>query len=61
MRSIMATALSATIALPSITVQALSAAMLDQVLNGFTKEPLENGDLAKLGNEVLKREAKAQV
>ena len=61
MRSAMATVLGATISLPSIPVQALSAAMLDQVLNGFTKEPLDNEDLAKLGNEVLKREAKAQV
>jgi hypothetical protein len=34
---------------PSITVTEIAAAMLDQVVNGFEKEPLRNEDLVRIG------------
>lgn len=36
-----------------IGVRELAAAMVDQVSNGFEKEPLENADLARIGKKVL--------
>ena len=39
------------VTLPSIDVTDLSNAMLDQVVNGFTKEPLLNEDLVQLGKK----------
>ncbi|KIW24019.1 uncharacterized protein PV07_09758 [Cladophialophora immunda] len=39
--------------LPSVTVVDVSAAMLDQVLNGFEKDPLQNQDLVRIGQRVL--------
>ncbi|KIX99664.1 uncharacterized protein Z520_04299 [Fonsecaea multimorphosa CBS 102226] len=41
------------ISLPSVSVVDISAAMLDQVLNGFEKDPLENKDLIRIGQRVL--------
>ncbi|CAM1510689.1 Fc.00g010240.m01.CDS01 [Cosmosporella sp. VM-42] len=38
---------------------AISAAMIDQVLHGFEKEPLANDDLARIGQEVLKKQETA--
>jgi len=31
----------------------ISAVMLDQVVNGFDKEPLENEDMVRIGRRVL--------
>ncbi len=45
--------------LSNITVQGLSAAMIDQAIKGFEKEPLMNGDLARLGEQALKSAAKS--
>ena len=42
------------ISMPSVTVTECSAAMLDQVANGFEKEPLVNKDLIRIGRRVLK-------
>jgi hypothetical protein len=39
--------------LPSIGNVEISAAMLDQVLNGFEKDPLVNDDLVRIGRKVL--------
>jgi hypothetical protein len=36
-----------------IGVKEVAAAMVDQVSNGFLKEPLENADLMRIGKEVL--------
>lgn len=40
--------------MPSVTVTEFSAAMIDQVVNGFEKEPLMNEDLVRIGRRVLK-------
>jgi hypothetical protein len=37
----------------SVSVTECSAAMLDQVVNGFDKEPLENEDLVSIGRRAL--------
>jgi len=39
--------------LPSLSVVEMSAAMLDQVLNGFEKDPLTNEDLVRIGRRAL--------
>ncbi|KAF7336825.1 putative nucleoside-diphosphate-sugar epimerase [Mycena venus] len=39
--------------LPSVTIEEVSAAMLHQVLHGFQKEPLLNGDLVEIGQQAL--------
>lgn len=36
-----------------IGIKEVAAAMVDQVSNGFEKEPLENADLVKIGKKVL--------
>jgi len=38
---------------PNISVNEVAAAMLDQILNGFEKDPLMNDDLARIGKAVL--------
>jgi hypothetical protein len=38
---------------PLINVSEVAAAMLDQVDNGFEKEPLENDDLIRIGKKAL--------
>jgi len=40
--------------LPNISVVDISAAMLDQVLNGFEKDPLMNDDLVRIGQKALR-------
>jgi hypothetical protein len=45
--------------LPRISVGEVAAAMLDQVVKGFEKEPLHNDDLARIGAGVLKERTKA--
>jgi hypothetical protein len=52
-RSIMAFALKMIASLPSVSVSECSATMLDQVVNGFEKEPLANEDLVRIGRGVL--------
>lgn len=44
-RILFATAMSWIASVPSITVSQISVAMLDQVVNGFEKDPLLNDDL----------------
>lgn len=39
--------------MPSISVVDICAAMLEQVLDGFEKDPLMNDDLARLGQKAL--------
>ncbi|KIW66093.1 hypothetical protein PV04_08297 [Phialophora macrospora] len=39
--------------LPAISVVDISAAMLDQVVNGFEKDPLMNEDLVRIGQKAL--------
>ena len=41
--------------LPSVDVTELSVALLDQVVNGFEREPLMNDDLVRMGKGVLER------
>ncbi|OCT47174.1 hypothetical protein CLCR_02569 [Cladophialophora carrionii] len=41
------------VSLPSITVVEIAAAMLDQVINGFEKDPLMNEDLVRIGQKAL--------
>lgn len=48
-----ATVLKYTMSVPSISVAECSAAMLHEVLHGFTKEPLENEDLVRIGGQAL--------
>jgi hypothetical protein len=38
-----------------VDVSECVAAMIDQVINGFEKEPLANADLVTIGREVLER------
>lgn len=40
--------------LPNIYVTDISIAMLDQVINGFEKEPLVNDDLVAIAQRVRK-------
>ena len=53
MRSIVAFAMRWTVSIPSVSVTECSATMLDQVVNGFDKEPLVNEDLVRIGRRVL--------
>jgi hypothetical protein len=41
-----------------VDVSECVAAMIDQVMNGFEKDPLVNADLVALGREVLERDVK---
>ena len=45
------------IPLPSVGLEELAAAMLDQVLHGFEKDPLLNADLVEIGQRALQKEA----
>jgi len=51
--SVLGSALRATNLLPSISVQEVAAAMIDQVVNGFEKDPLLNEDLRRIGAKAL--------
>jgi hypothetical protein len=44
---------------PRIPVGEVAAAMLDQVVKGFEKEPLQNEDLARIGSAVLREKQSA--
>jgi hypothetical protein len=41
---------------PRVHVSELAAAMIDQCLNGITKDPLWSNDLAKIGQCALREE-----
>jgi hypothetical protein len=41
---------------PRVHVSELAAAMIDQCLNGITKDPLWSDDLANIGQRVLRKE-----
>jgi hypothetical protein len=53
MRTVMGTALRLTMSVPNVTLQQVSAAMLEQVTKGFERDTLENEDLVKAGQQVL--------
>lgn len=53
-KTIAATALNMVMGLPKIDVGEISAAMIHQVMQGFEKEPLENADLVRIGQQALK-------
>ena len=44
---------SAVIGLPGIQLSEVAAALLDQAVNGFEKDTLDNGDLASIGQKAL--------
>ncbi|KIM96698.1 hypothetical protein OIDMADRAFT_131398 [Oidiodendron maius Zn] len=52
-RSVVAFVMKLALSMPSVTITECSAAMLDQVANGFEKEPLVNKDLVRIGRRVL--------
>jgi len=41
---------------PRVHVSELAAAMIDQCVNGITKDPLWSDDLAEIGKRVLRKE-----
>jgi hypothetical protein len=49
----------AIIGLPKVEVSEVSATLLDQAINGFTKETLENADLVEIGQRKLAGEEKS--
>ncbi|KAH6656867.1 hypothetical protein BKA67DRAFT_532110 [Truncatella angustata] len=53
-RSILGTFMRVTGAFPNVKVEEIAAAMLQQAVNGFEKEPLENADLVRIGQAALK-------
>ena len=52
-QAVLATVLKWVGVVPKVSLSEIAAAMLDQVINGFEKEPLENDDLARIGSRVL--------
>ncbi|KAI1400751.1 putative nucleoside-diphosphate-sugar epimerase [Hypoxylon fuscum] len=55
LRSITGTMIQWTVGIPSISVVDLAAVMLDQVVNGFEKEPLTPEDLVRIGRNISQR------
>lgn len=51
---IVAAALNLTGIVGNLSIKEVAAAMLQQVINGFEKEPLENEDLKRIGTAALK-------
>ena len=49
-----ATIMKYVMSLPNVDVTEISAAMLQEVVHGFEKEPLENDDLVRIGRQALK-------
>lgn len=45
--------------IPKVELSECAAAMIDQVMNGFEKDPLNNADLIRLGRKALERDGKA--
>lgn len=42
--------------LPLVELQDITAAILDQVINGFEKDTLSNDDLVQIGQKALKEQ-----
>jgi hypothetical protein len=42
---------------PAIKLEVVAAAILDQVIKGFEKDPLETADLQRIGTKVLQTTA----
>ena len=53
LKTIGATMLNLVGVFPKIDVSEVSAAMLQQVISGWEKEPLENADLVRIGRQAL--------
>lgn len=49
----MMTVLRTVIGLPKIQLRDMAAALLDQVVNGFEKDTLGNGDMIRIGQKAL--------
>lgn len=58
-RSVLGAAVRWTNVIPNVGAEELVAAMLQQVVRGFEKEPLRNEDLRRIGQEAL-REGRAE-
>jgi hypothetical protein len=56
LRSIVGAAARVTGIMPTIGIEELAAAMLQQIRDGFEKEPLMNDDLKRIGQEALAKE-----
>ncbi|KAH8900017.1 hypothetical protein GQ53DRAFT_776769 [Thozetella sp. PMI_491] len=56
LRTMMASAARALTSTPTLTVQDLSAAMIDQALKGFEKEEMSSEDLTRIGKEMLAKQ-----
>ncbi|KAI1842887.1 hypothetical protein JX266_010905 [Neoarthrinium moseri] len=52
-------ALKYTNIVPSVSVEEVAAAMLQQVVDGFEKDPLENADLIRLGKAAMQQQVKS--
>jgi len=53
LRAVMAAVMNLVGIVPNVPLKDLCAAMLDQVINGFEKEPLQNDDLHRIGQNIL--------
>ncbi|KAK4693336.1 hypothetical protein P7C71_g4045, partial [Lecanoromycetidae sp. Uapishka_2] len=53
LKTMSAMVMKSVISVPNVDIREISAAMLNQVVNGFEKEPLENEDLVRIGRKVL--------
>ncbi|MCJ1413748.1 hypothetical protein MMC32_000072 [Xylographa parallela] len=53
LRMVGATIMKYAMSVPNLTVEEISAAMLDEIINGFQKETLENDDLVRIGRQAL--------
>jgi hypothetical protein len=51
--SVLSTIGRAIIGLPKVDVSEIAATLLDQAINGFTKETLDNTDLVEIGQRKL--------
>jgi len=40
---------------PNVAIIEIAAAMLDQVITGFEKEPLQNDDLVRIGRALIQK------
>jgi hypothetical protein len=58
MKYAMGTMVRVVAGIPSINVADLAAAMLDQVINGFEKEPLMPEDLTRIAGAIPKSDRK---
>lgn len=56
MHRLKATALWLVASLPNLSVVEISAAMLDQVVNGFEKDTMRTVDLTRLGRRAIEGE-----